>query len=121
MPDTHTLPLLEALQGFAAPQPAPKRVTGNFLAKSNGKSRETRVAIALRMVAGEFPVERLTISQICRLCRVPRARVDRQLGRHTDIAAALAKAFRRASPEQRAAFMRAVGSEEIWSAFQAAL
>jgi len=114
--------LFDALRGFAAPPPpAPRTVTGSWLARSNGKSLEARIAVALRMTAGEFPAEKLTISQICRLCRVPRARIDRHLGRHRDLVDALAKAFRRASPEQRIAFMRQIGSEEIWATLQLAL
>jgi hypothetical protein len=55
------------------------------------------------------------------LCRVPRAKLDQHLGRHRNVGDALVKAFRRASSEQRIAFVRAIGSEEIWNTLQAAL
>jgi hypothetical protein len=72
------------------------------------------------MVGGE-PVSDFSIAQACRLARVSRSRVDRQLGRHRNVGDALARAFKRLSLEQQVAVVRSVGCEAIWNALQAAL
>jgi hypothetical protein len=73
------------------------------------------------LVRGTVSVDELTVAQACRLVRVSRSQVDRQLGRHSSIAVTLAKAFKRASAEERIAFVRSIGCEQIWNALQAAL
>jgi hypothetical protein len=98
---------------------APALITGRFLAR-NRLSPEARIAIALRLAGGE-PVSEFTIAQACRLARVPRARVDRQLGRHRSVGDALARAFAKASTQERVAFVRAIGAEKIWSVLEQAI
>jgi hypothetical protein len=89
----HTPTLFDALQGFGASQPPiPDKITGRLLAY-NRLPIEARTAIALRLVRGTAPVTDLTVAQACRLARVPRARVDRQLGRHRNVGDALVRAF----------------------------
>jgi hypothetical protein len=96
--------------------PPVSRITGNYLAK-NRLSTEARIAIAVRIARGDEAVFGLTLSQICRLCRVPRGSVDRQLGRHHPIA----RAFARASAAEQVAFVRLVGTERIWNRLTEAL
>jgi hypothetical protein len=105
---------------FKAPSlPAPCRITGKSLAR-NRQSPEARIAFVQRMVGGE-PVSDFSIAQACRLARVSRSRVDKQLGRHRNVGDVLARAFKRASAEERIAFIRSIGAEEVWSALQAAI
>jgi hypothetical protein len=99
--------------------PAP-RITGSWLAK-NRLSEAARVAIALRLLNGNEPVTGLTIAQIARLCRVPRAKIDKHFKRHRNVGEALARAFGRLSSEQQIAFIRAIGIEVTWDALIQAL
>jgi hypothetical protein len=96
------------------------RITGNYLAK-NRLSDEARTAIALRLLRGDEPVTEFTVAQVARLCRVPRAKIDQHLGRHRTVGEALVKAFRRASAEERIAFIRSIGIERIWNVLTQAL
>ena len=96
------------------------RIDGAYLAR-NKLPVEDRIELALRLLRGDELIVGFTVAQVARLCRVPRAKLDQHLGRHRNVGDALVKAFRRASSEQRIAFVRAIGSEEIWNTLQAAL
>src|SRR5689334_8022226 len=87
-------------------------LTGSYLAK-NHLPEAARVALALRMLRGGEPVTGLTVAQVARLCRVPRAKIHGQLGRYRNVGDALARAFRRASDQERIAFVRSAGIESI--------
>jgi hypothetical protein len=101
------------------PHPAPG-ITGKHLARNRLPSA-ARLALALRLLRGGEPVSEFTVAQAARLCRVSRAKIDQHLGRHRQVGEALARAFNRASPEQRIAFVREAGCEKVWEAMQAAL
>ena len=117
----HTPTLFDALQGFGASQPPiPDKITGRLLAY-NRLPIEARTAIALRLVRGTAPVTDLTVAQACRLARVPRARVDRQLGRHRNVGDALVRAFGRLSDQQQITVVRSLGIERVWSLLSQAL
>ena len=121
MLDTTTIfKVPEALE--ASPPPSLYRVTGNFLAKSNGKSLQTRLGVALRILCeGEaVAIENPTVSQIARLCRVPRTMIDKRLGTHRSrfTPATLAKAFKTWSEHDRVEFIHLIGSEEVWAALE---
>jgi hypothetical protein len=108
-----------------SPSPPLYRVTGNFLAKSNGKSLQSRLEVALRILCeGEaVAIENPTVSQIARLCRVPRAMIDKRLGTHSSrfTPAALAKAFKTWSEDDRVEFIHLIGSEKVWAALERAI
>jgi hypothetical protein len=121
---THTLPLLEALQGFAAPPapvpPVPHKLTGHFLSR-NRLPVGARTAIALRLSRGGESVSDLTLAQACRLARAPYTRVRRELGHHRNVGDALVRAFSRATDAERLSFVRACGVETLWSLLTQAL
>ena len=91
----------------------PAQITGQFLAK-NRLSEAARVAIALRLLRGGETISEPTVAQVSYLCRVPRSKVDVHLRRHRNVGAALAKAFQRASDDERLAFVQAAGIEAVW-------
>ena len=106
-----------------SPSPTPRQIiAGSFLAH-NHMAPVGRARIALRLLRGEAILEKPTITQVARL-----ARVSRQLlyqtggisGRGVK-GAAIARAFQRASPAERIAFVRAIGSEELWNVLTNAL
>jgi len=101
-----------------APLPQPTRLTSQYLAK-NHLTPQARAKLALRLIHGE-PIEGgWTVAQAARLARVSPARIRQQLD-PADVQR-MAKTFQRASTNDRIAFVNAVGSEEIWSALQAAI
>jgi len=96
------------------------RISGNYLAR-NRLSPEARVALALRLLRGDETVTEFTVAQVARLCRVPRAKIDQQLGRHRNVGEAIARAFRRAGEAERIAFIRSIGIEQIWAVLSQAI
>jgi hypothetical protein len=84
-------------------------------------SPEARAAIAVRLLRGDETVRDFTVSQLAKLCRVSRTKIDGQLGRHRNVGEAIARAFHRASEAERIAFIRAIGAEQVWHSLQAAL
>jgi hypothetical protein len=92
-------------------RPAP--ITGSYLAK-NKLPEAARVALALRLLRGGETISEPTVAQVSFLCRVSRSKVDVHLRRHRNVGAALARAFQRASDDERLAFVQAAGIEAVW-------
>jgi hypothetical protein len=90
--------------------PAP--ITGQFLAK-NRLPEAARVAIGLRLLHGET-ITQPTVNQVAYLCKVPRTKLDKHLRKHRNVGAALARAFQRASDDERIAFVQTAGIESVW-------
>jgi len=90
--------------------PAP--ITGQFLAK-NRLPEAARVAIGLRLLHSET-ISQPTVNQVAYICRVPRTKLDKHLRKHRNVGAALARAFQRASDDERLAFVQTAGVEAIW-------
>jgi hypothetical protein len=95
---------------------SPVRITGNFLAKS--KSLRVRLGVALHLINnGPIEIEGLTVAQIARLCRVPRAMIDKRIGRGSRCTSArLARTFQHLSAADRIEFVRMVGVGPVWDA-----
>jgi hypothetical protein len=102
---------------------APKAVDGNFLAH-NRLPLAAKIQVALDLLSGHTFLEMPTITQAAQLARVHRQRIYESgavdLKRKVK-GAALARAFCRASPEEQIAFVRAIGTEGLWSALTEAL
>jgi len=111
--------VLDSTKIAALPQPPPRPIppiAGSFLAQ-NRLSSAARIQIALRLLHGEAVLEKPTVTQVARLAGVNRQRIYESGGvdlRRKVKGVAIARAFQRASPEERIAFVRAIGSEEIW-------
>jgi hypothetical protein len=90
-------------------------VTGDSPAKED-LSVEARVAMALRLLHGGLPIADSAIARAAYLCGARRAKVGEHLKRHRDVAKAFAKAFMRATAEDRDAFIRSIGCGKIWNA-----
>jgi hypothetical protein len=112
---------------FQPASPSPPRQTpqiaGSFLAR-NHLSLAARVSVALRLLHGEAVLEKPTVTQVARLARVNRQRIYESGGvdpKRGVKGATIARAFQRASPEEQIAFVRAIGSEELWNVLTNAL
>jgi hypothetical protein len=106
------------LQNISAP-PVP-RITGSYLAR-NRLPTAARVQLVQRMLGGEDP-KGLTKTQACLLARVPRQRLYEANGTASQRrSSAWARAFRRMSEAERIEAIRQIGSDQVWSALQAAI
>jgi hypothetical protein len=108
---------------LATPPPLIPKIDGGFLAH-NRLPPAARVYVALRLLHGEAILEKPTVTQVARLVRVNRQRIYKSGGvdlRRKVKGAAIARAFQRASPEEQIAFVRAIGSEELWNVLTNAL
>jgi len=101
----------------------PRKIHGSFLAHTH-LAPIARARIAMQLLRGEAILENPTVTQAAALSRVHRQRIYEAGGadlRRKVKGAALARAFQRASPAERIAFVRAIGSEELWNVLTNAL
>jgi hypothetical protein len=91
------------------PQPV-RQIRGPSLAFSKKPAR-IRAKLAADIVAGRVEVVALTVGQAARLCRVRRASVS---DARKSASLTLMKIWLGASPEERIAFVDAIGPEDLW-------
>jgi hypothetical protein len=111
-----------ALYTNGRPQPTsaaiPHRVTGQYLAR-NQLGKRPRARLAADISAGKVIVTDFTIKQLANICRVsiPYIAKARQGGRKLqDPVARLLRDWDTATSEQRVAFARIVGVDQVWDA-----
>jgi hypothetical protein len=105
----------------------PHTISGIFLAK-NRRSPRARAWLAAELLDGEAVLVEPTVSQIALICRTSPTTIKRfrnghngHNGNHKPLVVVLAKAWSQASPEQRLAFVKNIGTEPLWTALTAAL
>jgi hypothetical protein len=100
---------------YKLPEPtttAIRKLCGQYLAKNRLNAR-ARARLAAEILVGQAEPVSLTVKQVAALCRVsvPYVSEARNPAPATDV---LVKAWNAASPDERIAFARTVGSDKIW-------